>query len=99
MPLPFVINTVNEQVAWLAAKSVALQYTSVKPTPNWLPDSTLHVTVGSSPELSATFGSIQTATAVDWPRDVWMFWLEGHTIAGASESRKYQKYKGLKQMI
>ena len=56
---------VNAHVALLPLSSVDSQTTSVKPIPNSLPDSKLHVNVGLEPELSLHFGPSQTATAVD----------------------------------
>ena len=68
---------VKVQNASFSLGSRASQITSVCPISKRLPDSMLHVTLGVTPELSVTFGSFQTAGAVDAFKAVSFVWFTG----------------------
>ena len=75
--LPSIVKLHN---ASFPLASRASQMTSVFPTGNWLPDSSLHVKVGVTPELSFASGMVQTATAVEVYDTTCFVWSSGQEI-------------------
>ena len=74
--------TVNVQLIWLPAESVAVQVTVVTPFWKAVPDAGVQVTVGVVAEQLSVAVAVKVSTAVQRPGSVPVMMLAGQVIAG-----------------